>query len=237
MNGFRQKCGFALLLLALPALACTRAASRPGLASPASNAGGAGPVVYVALGDSTCAGFGAKEGGYAQRLFARIRQAHPGSQLNNLCRAGATAADVLREQTAQVSEARPTLVTLGAGANDLLRGVPPERFAGDYEKIVIRLKATGASVMLLNLPDMSLAPNTFGATREETLRRVILFNKSIETIARRHGLPLVDLFGTTREFIPQHPEFFSSDGLHPSDKGYEFWADTMWPAVEAAIRR
>jgi len=236
INAYRQKRCYALLLLALLACSCGRAIFRPSLASTAGNAGEANPVVYVSMGDSTCVGFGAREGGYAQRLFTRIRHKSPGASLNNLCRIGATTADVLRDQTVRVAGARPTLITLGVGANDLLRNVPPEQFEANYENIVIQLKGTGASVVLMNLPDISLAPGTPGNAREETLRRVLLFNKTMESIARRHALPLLDLFATTRESIPQHPEFFSSDGVHPSDEGYEFWADSMWPGVEAAIK-
>jgi lysophospholipase L1-like esterase len=32
-----------------------------------------------------------------------------------------------------------------------------------------------------------------------------------------------------------HPEYFSSDGFHPSDKGYELWATQMWPTVARVI--
>jgi lysophospholipase L1-like esterase len=35
--------------------------------------------------------------------------------------------------------------------------------------------------------------------------------------------------------IPAHPEFFSSDGFHPSEQGYEFWAVKMWPSLKEAI--
>jgi lysophospholipase L1-like esterase len=57
-----------------------------------------GPIVYVALGDSTGAGVGARDGGYVLRLFKRIEEQRPGSKLVNLCVSGATTTDVLREQ-------------------------------------------------------------------------------------------------------------------------------------------
>src|ERR671916_2521082 len=53
-----------------------------------------GPIVYVALGDSTGAGVGAREGGYVLRLFNRLVERRPGSRLNNLCVSGATTVDV-----------------------------------------------------------------------------------------------------------------------------------------------
>ena len=59
-----------------------------------------GPIRYLALGDSTGAGIGAKEGGYVARLFKRIVARRPGSELINECVSGATTSDVLRGQLA-----------------------------------------------------------------------------------------------------------------------------------------
>ncbi len=47
-----------------------------------------GPIVYVALGDSTGSGVGATGGGYVARLFQRILEPRPGSKLTNLCISG-----------------------------------------------------------------------------------------------------------------------------------------------------
>jgi lysophospholipase L1-like esterase len=38
-------------------------------------------------------------------------------------------------------------------------------------------------------------------------------------------------------FIPQRPDFFSFDGFHPSDVGYEQWADLMLPTVRPLVDR
>src|ERR671915_2494616 len=91
------------------------------------------PVVYVALGDSTGVGVGARKGGgYVARLFERIERVRPGSRLVNLCVSGAATGDVLRSQVVRVGEARPTLVTLGVGINDLTRMSAPEQFGRGF---------------------------------------------------------------------------------------------------------
>src|SRR5436309_1752244 len=57
------------------------------------------PVVYVALGDSTGVGMGARKGGgYVARLFERIERERPRSRVVNLCVSGARTDDVLRGQ-------------------------------------------------------------------------------------------------------------------------------------------
>jgi lysophospholipase L1-like esterase len=195
-----------------------------------------GPVVYAALGDSTGVGVGAKEGGYVARLFKRVEREHPGSRLKNFCVSGSTTADVLAEQVGPALAARPTLVTLGIGINDIGHGVALEKFAENYEEIIGRLKAeTDAAIVVATLPDVSQAPAIPAYLRQTTHDRLIAFNEKIKELAERHGLLLFDAYDETRELIPAHPEFFSADGFHPSDVGYEYWAKTMWPTVKSAI--
>jgi lysophospholipase L1-like esterase len=199
--------------------------------------GRGGAVVYVALGDSTGVGVGARKGGgYVARLFQRIERVRPGSRLVNLCVSGATTADVLRAQVGRVGEAAPTLVTLGIGINDVTRQVATEQFARNLEEIVARLRAqTEAPVVVSNLPDVSHAPAVPGFLRDEARRRISRFNSRVAEAAERHGLLLADSFEKSAAVIPAHPEFFSPDGFHPSDEGYEFWAFEMWPVVKRAL--
>jgi lysophospholipase L1-like esterase len=195
------------------------------------------PVVYAALGDSTGVGVGAKEGGYVARLFTRIQSLRPDSRLTNVCVSGAQTEDVLRTQISTALAAHPTLVTLGIGINDVGHGVTVERFAQNYEEIVKRLKAgtNGASIVITNIPDISLAPAIPAAMRDDVARRVNLFNERIKEVAGRHNLIVVDAHTATHEVIQSSPTFFSEDGFHPSDEGYERWAEMMWPTVESAI--
>lgn len=195
------------------------------------------PVVYTALGDSTGVGTGAKEGGgYVLRLFKRIESEHPQSRLTNFCVSGATTEDILRGQIGEAINSRPTLVTLGIGINDIGHGMDVDRFARNYEEIISRLKReTTASVVVTNIPDISFAPVVFESQRAATRRTVELFNERIHSIAKRYEVAVVDTFTETHNMIPTHPEFFSEDGFHPSDAGYEYWEKTMWPAVKHAI--
>ena len=194
-------------------------------------------VVYVALGDSTGVGVGARKGGgYVARLFERMGRVRPGSRLVNLCVSGATTGDLLRAQVGRVGDARPALVTVGIGINDLTRQATPEQFAHNLGEIVTRLRAqTAAPVVVSNLPDVSHAPAVPVFLREEARRRLLLFNGCIAGVAARHGLHLADSFEKSAAVIPAHPEFFSPDGFHPSDEGYEYWAFEMWPTVKKAL--
>ena len=197
-----------------------------------------GPIVYVALGDSTGSGVGATNGGYVARLFRRLSDARLGSELLNLCVSGATTEDVLRGQLQPGVERSPQLVTLGIGINDIGHGFTIERFAKNYEEILSTLKEkTQAEIVVTNIPDISSAPRIPSSMRSEYQRQIERFNERLEEIARRQEVTIFDIFSITRRELPSHPEYFSSDGFHPSDEGYELWAEEMWPTLEGTIER
>ena len=195
-----------------------------------------GPIVYVAFGDSTGAGVGAVEGGYVVRLYQRMLQHRPGSQLVNVCVSGATTDDVLRNQLDQGVAKNPQLVTLGIGINDVGRSVPLERFGQNYERILSTLKEkTQAQIVVANIPDVSSAPVVPSSLRNQYHRQIQTFNQRLEEIARRHGITVFDIYSITARDLPTHPEYFSRDGFHPSDAGYELWAIEMWPTIARTI--
>lgn len=194
------------------------------------------PIRYLALGDSTGAGVGAREGGYVARLFQRIGRHRQGSELTNLCVSGATTSDVLRNQLEPALRADPHLVTLGIGINDIGHGISLEQFSKNYDEILSSLNSnTKAAIVLTNLPDISTAPRIPKPSRAEYHQLIVAFNRKIEEIASRHEVSVFDVYTITHEQLPSHPEFFSEDGFHPSDKGYEFWAEQMWPIIALTI--
>lgn len=195
-----------------------------------------GPIVYVALGDSTGSGVGASEGGYVARLFKRIAERRPESKLSNLCVSGATTSDVLRRQLERGVAMNPDFVTVGIGINDIGHGLTLEQFSTNYEQILSTLKEkTRAQIVVTNLPDVSSAPRIPNSMRAEYQRRIAQFSERLEEIANRHGVTIFDVYTLTRDELPSHPEYFSADGFHPSDEGYELWATQMWPTVARVI--
>src|SRR5688500_6317825 len=195
-----------------------------------------GPIIYVALGDSTGSGVGARNGGYVARLFKRIEERRPGSQLSNLCVSGASTVDVMRGQLDRGVAMNPDLVTLGIGVNDIGHGVSLDQFSKNYEQILSTLKErTRARIVVSNFPDVSTAPRIPASMRTEYQRQIVQFSRRLEDIASRHGVTIFDLYTFTTEELALHTEYFSSDGFHPSDEGYQLWADKMWPTLARVI--
>lgn len=220
-------------LLAMLVVGCNRDKAAPITTDKPMTAG---PIVYVALGDSTGAGVGAREGGYVVRLFKQIEGLRPGSKLTNLCVSGADTDDVVRAQLDQGVAMNPDLVTVGIGINDIGHGLTLDQFSKNYEQILSTLKEkTRARIVVTNIPDISSAPRIPGPARSDYQRQIIQFSRRLEEIAARHGVTVFDIYTVTTQELASHPEFFSSDGFHPSDAGYEMWAQHMWPTIAQVL--
>ena len=195
-----------------------------------------GPIVYVALGDSTGAGVGARDGGYVARLFKRLEAQRPGSKLSNLCVSGSTTEDLIRDQLEKGVALNPSLVTVGIGINDIGHGLALEQFAKNYDQILSTLKEkTHATIVVTNIPDISTAPRIPNSMRSAYQRQIDEYCKRLEEIANKHDVTIFDVYTITKQELPRHPEYFSADGFHPSDKGYELWASQMWPTLARAV--
>jgi acyl-CoA thioesterase-1 len=167
-----------------------------------------GSIRYLALGDSTGVGVGAREGGYVARLFKRIVGHRPGSALTNLCVSGATTSDVLSGQLDRGVRADPQLVTLGIGINDIGHGVTLEQFSKNYEEILVRLKSqTKAAIVVTNIPDISSAPRIPPAVRNEYHQQIVTFNQKLQEIASSHEVSVFDIYAVTHEPLLQSRVF------------------------------
>lgn len=202
-----------------------------------------GLIRYVALGDSSAVGVGADQGGgYPERLFQALRRTGAQVGFLNLGQSGATTKDLIDGPLQRVASKRPHLVTLGIGTNDVWRLVPEDVFARNVERIGEVLQATGAKVLVCNLIDLALAPaaavaqSWTGIPPPAFTDRVRALNRPLEALAERPNFQRVDLFAFSQRELPGHPEYFCSDGFHPSSQGYARWAELCLPAAVEAIR-
>lgn len=191
--------------------------------------------IYLALGDSTGVGVGAASGGgYPQRLLRML--ARTDLELLNLCRSGATSADVLEDQLPRALKSEPRVASIGIGINDVGLQVPDAAYALTLEEIVGPLKERCPDILIANIPDLALAPSVARLVpRSLYEKRIEVFNEHIAATAARHRLKLVDLYSFSRAAVPGRRELFSPDGFHPSAQGYEEWAAFMLPHLRALL--
>ncbi len=154
---------------------------------------------YVALGDSFTEGLADADPqrpgeyrGWADRLAEHLAAVADGElEYANLAIRGRVLAQVLAEQVPVALSARPDLVSLVAGGNDLLRpGADPDRLAADLEDAVARFRAAGADVLLATGVDPRQTPII-----RRTRGRVAVFNASLWSVAVRHGAVVLDQWG------------------------------------------
>lgn len=224
------------LLALLLAGACT--AESPQRALPLD---GTAPLLYVALGDSTVEGVGARHpaGGYVHHLYARLRTRYPAARLVNLGVGGATAADVRELQLPRALALRPHVVTLSVGPNDVVRGVPAATYRSQMQAILEALAHSTEAVIVVNLlPDLTVT-RRFRHSPEAPLvgRRTAELNAILRDLARTYPVVLVDLYMASRREVPARPELLAEDGYHPSDAGHARWAELMWEALGRRVAR
>lgn len=131
----------------------------------------------------------------------------------NLAVRGRLLHQILGVQVPAALDLRPDLVSLVGGGNDTLRpGCDVDALAAQLEAAVVRIRATGADVLLSTATDPAASP---------VLRRVrgraAAFTANVWTIARRHGCRVLDLWGTPSLY---HPQMWAADRIHLSAEGH-----------------
>ncbi|MCX6396808.1 MAG: SGNH/GDSL hydrolase family protein [Propionibacteriales bacterium] len=188
---------------------------------------------YVALGDSFTEGVGDPDAGrpnglrgWADRV-AEVLSVQPGADdfgYANLAIRGRKLRQITQEQVRPAIALRPDLVTIHAGANDVLRPkVDLDGLADQYDDAVGRLAATGATVVLFTIFDPG-GSGIYGALRG----RMAIFNELVREISDRHRTTLVDMW---RMRDPDHAEVFDTDRMHLNSYGHQHIAFAVLDAL------
>ncbi|WP_091540097.1 SGNH/GDSL hydrolase family protein [Modestobacter sp. DSM 44400] len=178
---------------------------------------------YIALGDSFTEGLsdpdpGRPDGyrGWADRLAGHLAAAAPSGEVEyaNLAVRGRLLPQVLAEQVPVALAARPDLVSLVAGGNDLLRpGADPDQLAADLEAAVVSFRGAGADVLLGTGVDPRQTPII-----RRTRGRVAVFNAHLWSIAARQGAVVLDQWGAA--WIQDDRLWDAGDRIHLTAEGH-----------------
>jgi acyl-CoA thioesterase-1 len=209
------------------------------LAGCGGGATGRDTLLYTALGASDAVGIGAEPvtRGYVYRVRDGLDERLKTVNLINLGIPGAEV-DRIAESARQFlqARARPDIVTLWTGANDIIGGRLAADFEPDLGNLLARLRAdTEAVVAIANVPDLTRLPRFMQRPQPTvTAERVRTFNEAIGRQATRYRVPLVDLFAQ-----PIESDLVSgADGFHPSNEGHariaQLFLDTLLPRLGAS---
>jgi acyl-CoA thioesterase I len=208
----------ALRLCAFIAAAVMTAGATPG--RPAT----AGTTTIVALGDSLTAGFGLPA---ADAFPIQLQKALAAKGLAvNVVNAGVSG-DTTSGGLARLDWSVPDgtgAVIVELGANDALRGIPPDVTQKALDTILSRLKARGIPVLLCGM----LAPPNLGPDYARA------FNAVFPALADRHGAEFYPFF---LDGVAAERALNQADGLHPTAAGVAVIVERILPKVMALIER
>ncbi len=179
---------------------------------------------YVAIGDSFTEGLSDPDThvpdryvGWADRLAHHLDDAAAAEHLPfgyaNLAVRGRKMDDVVGRQLDAALTMQPDLVSMVGGGNDLLRAtVDVDGLAERLEAAVVRIRATGADVLLASPTDTRDA-GLFKALRG----RHAVHTANLFTIAQRHGCSVLNLWGLTalRDW-----RMWAEDRIHLTSEGH-----------------
>ncbi|MCW2765140.1 MAG: GDSL-like Lipase/Acylhydrolase [Nocardioides sp.] len=176
---------------------------------------------YVALGDSFTEGVGDPDPrrpnalrGWADRVAEVLARQSAEFGYANLAIRGRKLPAILDEQLAPALALEPDLVTVYAGANDIIRPkVDLDALVGRYDEALGRLAATGARVLVWTAFDPG------GSATYRLLRgRFALYNELVRESADRHGATVVD-FWRLREY--RDWRLWDDDRMHMGPAGHQ----------------
>jgi acyl-CoA thioesterase I len=153
--------------------------------------------------------------------------------LINLGIPGITLHDALNIELPIAIDSHAQLITIWLGVNDIVDKVPFKSYAHDLDFLLASLEsqANPARILIANIPDLTLLPY-FASYNQQKLRNMIEeYNQTITQEAQQHHAILVNLSQQSYN-LREHPEYVSSDGLHPNDLGYLQIAELFYKTLQ-----
>ena len=197
-------------------------------------------IRYLALGDSYTIGTGLEEDepNFPSVLGGRLRQATGiDVAIRNLGVNGYTTTDLIREELPVARTARPELVTILIGANDIAQGSDEATYLGRLQQIYQAIKELGlpaARVLAISIPDFSLLPGAAPFGSPSHLRaRIDTFNAIARSEAASVGFPYADVTEISRKGN-RGDDWLAADGLHPGWTQHRAFADHLWEVAGAS---
>ena len=113
---------------------------------------------------------------------------------------------------------------LELGANDILRGIPPQTTASNLQAIINKVKAKHpqAKMVLLGMELPGWIPGAF----------VAAFRAVFSQVAKANQMAFVPLL---LDGVAGIAHLNLRDGLHPTAAGYKIIADKVWPTIKPLL--
>lgn len=193
-------------------------------ATASSSAGSARTPVVLFFGTSLTAGLGLDpEQAYPTLIEKKAQAEGVPIKAVNAGLSGETTAGAVR-RIDWVLRTPADLIVIEGGANDALRGLPPEDARANLEQLIaaVRAKQPQAKIALVQME----APPNFGAIYTRS------FHAIYPEVARKENVVLLPFL---LDGVAGIPRLNQPDGVHPNLTGERIVADNVWKALKPVV--
>ena len=181
--------------------------------------------LVLAFGDSLTAGYRlAPTASFPAQLEAALRKGGTAARVHNAGVSGDTSAAGKARLGWVLTglKAKPDLVILELGANDMLRSLNPAETRANLDAMLGELKRRGIPVILAG---MLASPNLGPEYRRS-------FDAIYPALAKKHGATLYPFF---MQGVTGNPRLLIADGMHPNAQGVAVVVRGLAPVVKAKL--
>lgn len=180
--------------------------------------------ILVCFGDSITAGYGLQTGqSYPDYLQQKLDARGYRYKVSNQGTSGATTKDAVASLSS-ILRLHPEVVIVEFGGNDGLRGLPPDVTRHNLDTVLTTLENAHIKILLAGIT----LPPDYGPDYIKS------FDQTFRDLAAQHHTAfvpmiykdLVHVLGTIQQ-----------DGIHPTAKGSEIIADTLFPVLRPLLRK
>lgn len=184
------------------------------------------PQRILFFGDSITAGYGIEqEQAFPAIIQQKIDSLNWNFKVINGGLSGETSAGGLRRIDWMLQQPVDVFV-LELGGNDGLRGIDPEVTQKNLQKIIDKVENQYPDAAII-LAGMQVPPNLGERYTQQ-------FKKIYPTLARKNDLALIPFL---LKGVGGNPAFNQSDGIHPTKKGHEVLAETIWEVLKPILQQ
>jgi acyl-CoA thioesterase-1 len=180
--------------------------------------------VLVCYGDSITAGYGLRpDQAYPAALQRKLDHRGYHYEVNNQGTSGATSKDAVANLRT-VMQLHPDVVIVEFGGNDGLRGLPLALTRRNLDTVLTALENARIKILLAGI---TLPPN-YGPDYIQA------FANMYRDLALKHHTAFVPMIYKDLVHVPNT---IQPDGIHPTAKGAEIIADTLFPALKPLLKK
>jgi acyl-CoA thioesterase-1 len=180
--------------------------------------------VIVCFGDSITAGYGLQTGqAYPDDLQAKLDSQGYHYKVNNQGTSGATTKDAVGDLRS-ILELHPEIVIVEFGGNDGLRGLPTDQTRKNLDTVLTTLESAHIKILLAGIT----LPPDYGPDY------IHAFEQVFSGLAARHHTAFVPMIYKDLIHVPNT---IQQDGIHPTAKGSDILADTMFAALKPLLHK